>query len=125
MAKMADNKRTDSGFIIPPDTDNHEGKPRRFGYELEYVGVDLRESVAMLEQLLDCQAEQENAFVYHLPTDQHGQFRIEIDASLLSEDSYKEYLGAIGMNTEYLPLERRQRRLFKALVNAARENKVK
>ena len=95
MTRMTDDKLTAGGFVIPPETRNHEGQPLRFGYELEYAGVDLRESVAMLEELLGCDAQRENAFVYRLPADDLGDFRIEIDTSLLNEGSYKEYLGPV------------------------------
>ncbi len=94
-------------FQLPPHSQNQRGKIRQVGFELEYAGVDLATSVAMLEILLATQAESEGAFRFLLPWQGEGKFKVEVDAALLSEGTYKDYLAAVGIETRSLNMERK------------------
>ncbi len=94
-------------FQLPPHSQNQEDKIRKVGFELEYAGVDLATGVAMLETLLDTDAESEGAFRFLLPWQGEGKFKLEVDAALLSEGTYKDYLAAVGIETRNLNLERK------------------
>lgn len=87
------------------------------GFELEYAGVDLGDSVALLETLLDCKAEKDNAFRYRLPVGDKDEWRVEVDAALLHEGGYKQYLAAAGIDTDKVDIEQKIDDLIKSLAS--------
>lgn len=114
---MTDSNSTSGGFRQPPVVRNANGDIRNVGFELEYAGVDLRDSVKLLEILLACTAKEDNAFRYRLCDHDDREWRIEIDAALLHEGSYKQYLAAAGMDTDDLRLERKIDDLIESLAS--------
>lgn len=114
---MQNGKQSVTGFQQPPVTHNRKGNPRKAGFELEYAGVDLQGSVALMEDLLGCKARKENAFRYALPAGDSGEYRVEVDAALLHEGIYKQYLAAVGIDTNDLGLERKIDDLIEGLAS--------
>jgi len=114
---MSESKKARNDFTLPPVIQTDDGNTRGVGFELEYAGVDLSDSVSMLETLLDCKAEKDNAFSYRLPVEGIGDYRVEVDAALLHEGTYKEYLASAGIDTTNLELERRIDDLIESLAS--------
>ena len=84
-------------FLLPKHKKTEEGKTRRVGYELEYSGPDLEQSVKLLQEIVGGDVKEENAYCFSIHNKQLGKFGVEIDAALLKEGYYKEYLSEIGV----------------------------
>jgi putative amidoligase enzyme len=93
-----------SQFILPDNIKTEEGNTRRVGYEIEYSGVDLEMSAKLLQDVVGGDIEQESSYCFNLENKQFGIFRLELDASLLKDGVYKEYLLKAGINIDDLDL---------------------
>jgi len=93
-----------SEFVMPPITHDAEGRERGVGYEIEYAGVDLDTSAAILRDIAGGELERGNPFHYELRDTEFGDFVIEIDASILHEQAYEKYLTQVGIDIDSLDL---------------------
>lgn len=91
-------------FKRPPVTKTWEGQPRRVGIEIEYAGVDLKQSAEIVQAVAGGDIEQESAFRYKIRNTEHGDYTIEVDASLLQEQKYEKYLQQAGIDIDKLDL---------------------
>ena len=93
-------------FKPPEILKTQHGELRRTGFEIEYAGVDIDKSVTALQDLVGGDIEQVNAFHYKITNTGRGDFSVEIDAALLKEDKYRNYLEAVGVDIDSLSYEK-------------------
>ena len=102
-------------FLRPPLTRNADGQERRVGFEIEYAGVDIDTSAAIVEQIAGGRLERTNPFHYDLLGTAFGDFVIEIDASILHEQAYEKYLTQVGIDLDNLDLRGPLEKLLRSL----------
>lgn len=91
-------------FKQPPRQYNADGELRKVGYEIEYAGVDLRLSAECVQSVTGGKLEQENPYRYVVSGTEFGEFGIEVDASILQEQSYENFLQKIGIDIDSLDI---------------------
>jgi hypothetical protein len=84
-------------FHLPPLQHNYFGGIRRVGFELEFAGLDLEGSAALLLQLFGGNLQRRSKFLYEIEGSSHGNYTIELDAALLTSKAYEGYLGKLGI----------------------------
>lgn len=82
------------------ETDN--GEVRKVGFEIEFAGVDPENCIRLLHQLLGGTAVSESIFSKKLEDTEYGTFAVELDAALLTEGKYKDYLDSLGIKLDDL-----------------------
>src|SRR4051812_169298 len=90
---------TPAAFLAPPVLRNPLGEVRRAGFELEYAGVDISGSAAIVRQVFGGRETSFSTFHRVVETDL-GKFNVEIDTSLLKDRKYEAPLRAIGISPE-------------------------
>jgi len=76
-------------FSFPPTRDKENGEPRRVGFELEFTGLDLDQTVAAMESSLGGAAEVTSAAERKLHVEGLGTFNIELDWGYLKRIAEK------------------------------------
>jgi hypothetical protein len=66
-------------FELPPQITRHDGRPRQIGFELEFSGIDLDDTVAALRSALDGELQAESAAERTVQVDALGKFNVELD----------------------------------------------
>ena len=89
-----------SDFESLPWHDDHEGKPRRVGVEMEMAGIDPERIATEVIEAVGGRFESESAFSGTVRDTEFGDFGIELDAQLLSSRRYLESLKAVGIEIE-------------------------
>lgn len=84
----------------PPAIRNYAGAPRRVGVEIEFAGIDLDATAAIVAGLYGGSVDHSQPYVRRVGGTQYGEFRIEIDAALLLDRSYEHVLTAVGIDLE-------------------------
>ncbi len=77
----------------PPIITNVKGQPRKVGFELEYTGIELPETAALLQNLFGGTIEEEHKSSYRVADAKFGDFTIMFDAQMfqrLSADVARE-----------------------------------
>ena len=69
----------DSAYQLPPTRDRSDGEPRRVGFELEFSGIDLEETVAAVKSALGGSIVSRSPAEVELEVEGLGRFNIEID----------------------------------------------
>lgn len=85
---------------FPPHPRNKDGNWRRVGFELEFAGLDPQRVVGILTDLFGGRIEEENIFLFKVKDTELGDFRIEIDAALLKEKRYVDFLSQVGVDVD-------------------------
>lgn len=67
-------------FATPPETLNHEGKPRHVGVEIEFGSVSTLAAAEKVHALFDGRLEREDQHRYHVRGTTLGDFLIELDS---------------------------------------------
>ncbi len=96
-----------SVFELPEVIKTNKDQIRHVGFELEYSGLDLKSSVALLETLIGNDAVADGAFYYSIEDKDRGPFSVEVDAALLRDGKYREYLSSLGVNIEGMSFEKK------------------
>lgn len=86
----------------PPHTTDHQGRPRTVGVEVEFSGLTLDEIAATVVATYGGRIDPDSHGRYRCEVvahrfDDHGPFKIELDASLLKDDRLRETLGRFGL----------------------------
>ncbi|QDP73259.1 amidoligase enzyme [Legionella israelensis] len=76
---------TSSKDLFPPYLKNHEGNERLVGFEIEFVGISIDESIQLLKNLFSGNIKRLNQNEYILNDSCLGQFKVELDAHLLKQ----------------------------------------
>src|SRR5918993_274727 len=104
-----DREGSPEEFVLPPQLHNAKGAVRRAGFELEYNGVDIEQSAAIVRNVFGGEHVRESTFVHHVRGTRFGDFKVEIDAALLKDKSYEGPLRAIGIEVGDTPGWKRAR----------------
>ena len=70
-------------FELPPQVNRHDGRPRLVGFELEFSGIDLDDTVAALRSALGGEIQSESAAERSVQVDALGEFTVELDWAYL------------------------------------------
>lgn len=87
-------------FDSLPWHDAPSGSPRRVGVEMEMAGVDAAQIGAAVTAELGGRFEADSAFSGRVTDSELGEFRIELDASVLSQRTYLDVLARLGIDIE-------------------------
>lgn len=77
-------------YLIPKQIKNYEGKPRRVGVEVEYVGPDNNQSAYLAKQILGGTIEQVNPHLTHLIGSELGDMEFMLDTEYVHPDEPDE-----------------------------------
>jgi hypothetical protein len=89
-----------SDFEPLPWHDDHAGKPRRVGVEMEMAGIDPERIAAEVVEVVGGQFESESAFSGTVRDTEFGDFGVELDAEVLTSRRYLDSLKAVGIEIE-------------------------
>lgn len=81
-----------------PWMETAEGKPRRVGVELEMAGVDTETIARAVTDEVGGRFDADSAFSGHVLDSELGEFRVELDAEILTSRRYLESLQQIGID---------------------------
>jgi len=87
-------------FSLPPALLNEQGTMRRVGFELEFTGVELEDVAQDVAALYGGAVSRRSSFVYEISGTRFGDFTLEVDASQLKSEKYKEFLADLGVRLE-------------------------
>lgn len=83
-------------FDLPPTLNKEDGSRRRVGFELEFTGLDLEQTLAALESALGGASEATSAAERKLHVDGLGTFNIELDWNYLKQLAEKRVQSGEG-----------------------------
>lgn len=89
-----------SDFEALPWHDDHAGKPRRVGVEMEMAGIDTARIAAEVVDAVGGHFESESAFSGTVRDTEFGDFGVELDADVLTSRRYLGSLKAVGIEIE-------------------------
>ncbi len=78
------------GFELPPRPRKDDGEMRRVGFEIEFSGIDLRETTAAVKDALGASIVSQTAAEVELEADGLGKFNIEIDWEFLKRKAAQD-----------------------------------
>lgn len=87
-------------FHNPPVLTNSSGQIRKVGFELELSGMDLPLIAKTISDLFGGTVYPESPFLNKISDTRFGDFTVEVDASLLKDRRYKEFLNSIGIELD-------------------------
>lgn len=91
-------------FQTLPWTRNFEGEPRRVGVELEMAGVDAEGIARAVVDELGGRFDPDSAFSGYVRDTELGEFRVELDAEILTSRRYLDSLKRVGIELESGPI---------------------
>lgn len=74
-----------SPFKLPTVIDNRQGTPRKVGFELEFTGLDLNRTIAVVEEVFATRRSRESIAEGVVEVDGLGTFSIELDWHYLKQ----------------------------------------
>ncbi|MBM9536071.1 amidoligase family protein [Desulfobulbus alkaliphilus] len=89
-------------FIMPDQVHTPAGDIRHVGIELEMAGLDLMDMAKAVAVVFGGQVTSKNSFEIEVTNSRYGTFHIELDASLLKDHAYLDYLAKIGIEPQDL-----------------------
>ncbi len=84
-------------FQMPPQLFNHDGEKRRVGFELEFGGLSIPETVEIISSLFGGTVKDSSMYAATVTTSL-GDFQVEADSSFLKKKKYEKYLRALGLD---------------------------
>ncbi|MGF7184142.1 hypothetical protein GGQ84_000222 [Desulfitispora alkaliphila] len=78
----------------------NDGLMRKVGFEIEFSGLEIEVIVDIVKETYGGKAEKVNDYKYIVTGTELGDFRVELDVSLLKEMVLKEYLYKIGLSNQ-------------------------
>lgn len=90
----------DIQFPLPEHLTNAQGAIRRLGVELEFAGVDLGQAARIIMGLYGGTHHADSHFQHRVSGTRWGDFVIEIDAAMLKDRTYIEYLKKLGFELD-------------------------
>ncbi|MCP1676590.1 hypothetical protein J2T57_003761 [Natronocella acetinitrilica] len=87
-------------FPLPETLHTRDGRPRRLGVELEFAGLELAQISGLVQECYGGTIHDDDPFVHRVEETPWGPFIIEIDASVLKDRGYAEYLNRIGIRLD-------------------------
>lgn len=86
-----------STFEQPPRRTTADGRIRRVGFELEFSGVAIDHVAELVADRAGGSVRADGPFVRWVDGGRWGDYRVEVDSSLLKDERYKTWLAAIGI----------------------------
>lgn len=83
-----------------PNLENYEGRPRRVGVELEMAGLESGDLVEAVVATVGGRFEAQSPFSGTVHDTELGDFRIELDASVLTQRRHLELLDRLGLTLD-------------------------
>lgn len=74
-----------------------DGGTRRVGVELELAGLGLDPIAGIIREVLGGEPRRESAFLCHVHGTELGDFRVELDAKILTQRRYRHVLDELGL----------------------------
>lgn len=68
-----------------PEPLNHEGQPRRIGFELEFAGLEIEEAAEIIRGLYGGEVQKRHRYQYSVTDTALGDFEVELDARILKK----------------------------------------
>ncbi|MBA1146159.1 amidoligase family protein [Ectothiorhodospiraceae bacterium WFHF3C12] len=90
----------DEQFPLPEHLTNERGEVRRLGVELEFAGVELGQAARIIMGLYGGTHYADSHFEHRVAGTRWGDFVIEIDAAMLKDRTYIEYLKKLGFELD-------------------------
>lgn len=87
-------------FLIPPRRNTAAGAARRVGFELEFTGLSLEQTTAIVARVLDGQPTQRSLAHSTVATPELGAFQVELDWAYLKERAAEARVS--GEGTEWV-----------------------
>jgi len=81
---------TDNSFDLPPQLYNQSGKTRQVGFELEFTGLEVEQTGALLKDVLGGDLQLESIAEMRLRVPELGDFKIELDWQFLKRRAAAE-----------------------------------
>lgn len=89
-----------SQFIMPDLMHTPDGNVRRVGVEMEMAGLDLPIMAKTISKMFGGQEVFKSPFEIDITDTRHGDFKVELDASLLKNHAYQTYLAKVGIDVD-------------------------
>lgn len=67
---------------LPDRQTNHEGAPRRAGFEIEFAGVEIDDCAELVTKVFPGAVTKVHKTLYHVDTEDAGRFNVELDVKL-------------------------------------------
>jgi hypothetical protein len=83
---------------MPPVRTNAAGETRRVGFELEYSGLTLTKSAALLLRRIGGRIEVINPYHYKIRDTEYGDFTLVLDFQFLIQSGLERWLHSIGLD---------------------------
>ncbi|MDI6402324.1 amidoligase family protein [Balneolaceae bacterium ANBcel3] len=80
----------------PPKVNNHEGKPRKMGLEIEFSGLSIDEIVALVKECYGGVTEAESGVKKYVKDSRLGDFTIELDWANLQKLAKEKPIEGLG-----------------------------
>ncbi|MFV0420675.1 amidoligase family protein [Oleidesulfovibrio sp.] len=87
-------------FAMPPIMHNAAGEIRKVGFELEFTGVQLLDVAQDVADIFGGKAERQSNYIYKVSNTRFGDFTLEVDASQLKSEKYKDLLSELGFDLD-------------------------
>ncbi len=87
-------------FQLPPVLENADGNTRKAGFEIEFSGIKLKTAAQIVADLFGGKIVAESRFLYRVVETVYGDFVVELDAAILKDQRYKDYLIKIGFDID-------------------------
>ncbi|MFN1835452.1 amidoligase family protein [Balneola sp. MJW-20] len=84
-------------FVMPPCIENDNGEERKAGYEIEFTGLDIGRSAEIIRELYGGEIKKESEYEFKVCDTEFGDFKLELDASLIRDKKYEKFLSSIGI----------------------------
>lgn len=81
----------------PPFEKNFNNDLRKVGFEIEYSGLEIEESVEIINNLFGGKVKPYNKYYFTIEKTSAGDFTVKIDSSFLYEKKYAEILDKVGI----------------------------
>ncbi|WP_170153685.1 amidoligase family protein [Alkalispirillum mobile] len=90
----------DPGFPLPERACRADGQSRLVGFELEFAGLSPDGAADAIQEVFGGEVRRESRFVNRVCDTAWGEFKVEVDARVLKERSYRSLLTQMGFNLE-------------------------
>lgn len=92
-------------FKLPPLLKNADGNIRKVGFEIEFSDIKLETAARIVAELFGGKIISKNRFLFRVIETIFGDFSVELDAAMLQDQRYKDYIIKIGIDTDKFNIE--------------------
>lgn len=107
-------------FTIPPVSHNESGNERVIGVEFEFSGIDLDKAAELIKKLYGGDIKKVSTYQFLVTNTRFGNFKLELDATILREKKYEWYFKKLGLDlsslSDYSSLENKIKQVASTVV---------